>query len=171
MRLGRWNGSTYATAPAPSLVKAWASGGTMTFQIANADLESTTMFESWAATELLPGAGDFDDVAPDGTDVYSYALSTPHATGATARFSSAAPRAGRRFTVVGVTLQFGANDQAPAARLRCRARLGGKALRGSGRGGCTFAIPRSAKGKRLVITIAASSGGESRTLRSTFQVR
>jgi hypothetical protein len=169
--LGLWNGTTYAQAPAPSLVKIWVSGGTMTFQISNAVLGNTTGFNFWVATEVLPEAGDWDDVAPDGTAVYSYGLSTPHLTGATARFSPAAPRAGRRFSVTSVTLRFGANDQAPAASVRCRATLGGKALRGSGRGGCTFSIPRSAKGKRLVVTITAGSGGQSRTFRSTFRVR
>ena len=45
--LGRWDGSAYAPTSAPSLVKIWVSDGTMTFQIAAADLGNATSFAFW----------------------------------------------------------------------------------------------------------------------------
>jgi hypothetical protein len=169
--LGRWDGSQYVRAAAPSLVKTWVSGGTLTFEISAADLANATEFAFWAATEVLPQEGDLDDTAPDGDAVYTYTVSNPHIVSATARYSPAAPRAGRRFSVTRVTLRLASNEQVAAASLRCRATLNGKAIRGAGRGGCTFALARTARGKRLVIAITATLGAESRTLRGTFRVR
>jgi hypothetical protein len=69
-----------------------------------------------------------------------------------------------------VTLQTG--DTMAAARLNCRATLAGKRLRGTGRGGCTFRLPASAKRKRLVVEVtAAPAGGEAETGVQTFRVR
>ena len=42
---------------------------------------------------------------------------------------------------------------------RCLATLGGKPIRGTGRGGCTFELPRSAKRKRLVVTFFVTYRG------------
>jgi hypothetical protein len=170
--VGRWDGMNYAPVSAPSLVKVWVSGGSMTFQISSAELGNTTGFTWWAVTEALPEPeSDWDDTAPDGLDVYSYTVAAPHIGSATARYSSAAPRAGRRFTVAAVTLRLSSDETVPAASFRCRATLGGRAIRGAGRGGCTFSIPRSARGKRLTVTVDATLGSESRTVRRTFRVR
>jgi hypothetical protein len=169
--LARWDGTTYVPSAAPSLIKTWVAGGTMTFEISAADLGDKTEFTAWAGTEVLPQEGDFDDTAPDGEGVYTYKFSSPHIVSASARFSSAAPRAGRRFSATEVTFRLTSNEQVPAASLRCRATLNGKAVRGSGRGNCTFALAKTARGKRLVITITATLGAESRALRSTFRVR
>jgi hypothetical protein len=171
--LGQWNGTEYVTVTAAVLVKSWDStNGTMTFQIPNSALGNTTAFTWWAATEILPEVeDDFDDVAPDGTAVYSYTLGAPHVTGATARYSPATPRAGRRFSVTGVTLRLSSEETVPATSYRCRATLAGRAIRGTGRGGCTYLLPRNARGKRLVVTTTATLGTESRPVRRTFRVR
>lgn len=169
--LARWGSSGYERVSAPSLIKIWVSGGKMTLRVSSADLGNTTGFAFWAATEVLPGSGDFDDLAPDGTAVYNYTLSIPHIAGIRARFSPTAPRAGRRFGVTGVTVSLETTEEIPATGFRCRATVGGKVLRGTGVGGCTFSIPRSAKGKRLAIAITATVPGESRTLTSSFRIR
>ena len=59
-----------------------------------------------------------------------------------------------------------------ATTFRCRATLGGKAVRGTGTGGCSFAIPKTAKGKRLVVTVSATHGGRTLSIAPrTFVVR
>ena len=101
--VGQWNGDTYVPVEAPSLVKIWVGGGTMTFQLANSVLGNTTTFTWWAATEILPEIeADWDDVAPDGTAVYSYTRLDPARRERSARYAPATPRAGRRFAVSGV---------------------------------------------------------------------
>ncbi len=167
---GRWNGSTYAATSAPSLVKIWASPK-LTLQVSSADLGNTTGFTFWAATEVLPASGDFDDVAPDGNAVYDYTVSTPHIAAVRARFSPAAPRAGLRFRVSGVTVRLETAEEMSATNFRCRATLGAKKLRGSGAGGCAFSLPRNAKGKRLSVAITATVEDQSKTITSSFRVR
>jgi hypothetical protein len=171
--LGQWNGTTYVPVTASVLVKTWdGATGTMTFQIPNTALGNTSAFTWWVATEVLPDLeDDFDDVAPDGTAVYSYRLGAPHITAATASYSPAAPRAGRRFRVTGVTLRLSSEETVPATSYRCRATLAGRAMRGTGPGGCTYLLPRNARGKRLVVTTTATLGTESRPVRRTFRVR
>jgi hypothetical protein len=53
----------------------------------------------------------------------------------------------------------------------CAAKLAGKALRGTGAGRCTYAIPKKAKGKRLSISVTASYQGASKTVQFDYKVR
>ena len=59
--------------------------------------------------------------------------------------------------VVRITLSDGTTILAP--KYRCVAELGGKLLRGKGRGGCTFTLPKNAKGKRLLVTLFVTYKG------------
>ena len=76
-------------------------------------------------------------------------------------WAPAAPRAGSVFRPAAVTLDLSDGTAVRPTSYRCTATLGGKALRGRGAGGCTYAIPRNARGKRLSITVVASYGGRS----------
>jgi hypothetical protein len=168
--LYRWDGSTFVEVPTQSLTKIWEGGGKMTLQVSSADLSNTSGFSFFAATELLPGDDTFDDTAPNGVAAFTYTLSTPHIKSVRPRLAPAAPRAGRAFRVAGVTVTLETGENRTAT-FRCRATLGGKSLRGSGVGGCRFALPRNARGKRLVLAITATVSGQSRTLRKVFRVR
>ena len=82
----------------------------------------------------------------------------------------AAPTAGAAFTVLpSLTLSTG-RKVAPTS-VHCAAKLGGATLKGSGTGGCTFKIPRSATGKRLAVTVTAGYGGKTRTMVVVYKVR
>ena len=143
----------------------------MTFEISKTDLGNTSGFWFWAATEVLPPNDTWDDTAPDGDAIWRYMLSVPHVKTARAAVSPAAPRAGKAFRVTAVTFTLETGEQLPASGYRCRATLGGRALRGSGAGACTFSVPGSAKGKRLALTTTASLAGETRTITSAYAVR
>jgi hypothetical protein len=169
--LGRWSGSEWVPVEAPSMVKTWTSGGTMTFEVSAADLGNPTRLTFWAVSETAPGEDPWDDLAPDGDATYQYTLSMPHIASLAARFSSVVARAGRPFVVTGVTLKLASDEEVAAASFRCRATLAGQVLRGKGAGGCTFAIPRSAKGKRLSLTITATYEGQSGETKSSLRIR
>jgi hypothetical protein len=171
LALARWNGSQFERVAAPSLVKVWESGGKMTLRISRADLGNTQGFSFFAATEVPPGEDPFDDTAPDGIASFSYTLSTPHIASVRPSFSPAAPRAGRAFRVASVRVGLESDEIVPATSFRCRATLGGRALRGIGVGGCRFSLSRSARGKQLVLVITTTVGDQSRTLRTVFRVR
>jgi hypothetical protein len=53
----------------------------------------------------------------------------------------------------------------------CSATLAGRPFRGRGPGGCTFRLPRSARGNRLVVTVTVSYLGEVVSGVVTYRVR
>ena len=168
--LGRWNGSGFETAPGTTLRGTWVNG--YVAGVNHSELGATGAFAFFVRTRLQGGASNQLDVAP--ADAYfSYTLSPPHIESIGPRFSPAAPRAGSTFRVSSVRLQFETAESALAAAFTCRATLAGKRIRGTGRGGCSFKLPKSARGKRLVLTISATAaGGQAETFRPyAFRVR
>jgi hypothetical protein len=166
----RWNGTQYEPAPMTSLQGAFDGGYAAI--VNRAELGNTSAMSFFVETSLENGTDDQFDSAPN--DVYrDYTLSSPHIQSITPRWAPAAPRAGGTFRLTAVQLKLESEETAAASTFTCRATLAGKRLRGTGRGGCTFKLARSAKGKRLVITItAAPAGGKAQTFRAyTFRVR
>jgi hypothetical protein len=168
--LGRWNGTGFETAPATTVRGEWRSG--YVAFVNRSELGGTTGFAFFVRTKLQSGAGSQSDVAP--ADAYlPYTLNPPHIEVIRPRFSPAAPRAGSTFRLNSVQIVFETAESAPAAAFTCRATLAGKRIRGTARGGCTFRLPKTAKGKRFVITITATAaGGRAETFRPyAFRVR
>jgi hypothetical protein len=156
---------------APSLARIWDTTGKLTIRVSSADLGNASSFDYYVGTGVLSGGtAAIQDYAPDGNVVFVYELSTPHIDGV-APLLSAKPRAGKKFRVAGASVHFETNEESRAESVRCSAKLAGKALRGTGNGGCTFALPRSAKGKRLSLTITATFQGQSATITSSLRVR
>lgn len=89
-----------------------------------------------------------------------------------AAFSSKTPRAGALFRVTGARVTLTNDEVVQAETFTCSATLAGKRLRGTGSGGCTFKLPKTARRKQLKITITARYGGEDSTFEPyTFRVR
>jgi hypothetical protein len=166
----QWNGTTYAAANSPSLRGSFSAG--QVFEINAAELGNTTAFDFWVLSFRQDGPESEDDVAPEGTGVFSYTLSTPHIESVAARFAPAAPRAGKRFRLSSILVGLESDEDVRPNSYRCVATLGGKRLRGTGTGGCSFAIPKNAKGKRLSVVITATVGSETQSFRAyVFRVR
>jgi hypothetical protein len=138
------------------------------------ELGGTGEFNFWAETQA---AGDAYDDAPDdgawnfaldagGPDIEQVLVQTVPSSG---------PTAGRRFTVMPTALQLppsgatGATPPAPES-YSCRARIGVKALAGTGTGSCTFAIPKKAKRKQLTVEVTVAYQGVSKTTQLSFRV-
>lgn len=166
--LARWSGTTFEDAPSTTLRGSWAPGYAAV--VNRSELGNTTAFDFQVVSLLLEG--EDIDVAPD-TDFQSYTLSPPHIETIAPRFSTAAPRAGTTFRLRRVQLKFETEETAPAATFTCRATLAGNRIRGTGTGGCAFKLAKTAKGKRLVITVTATpTGGKAQTFPAyTFRVR
>ena len=141
--VGQWNGDTYAPVEAPSLVKIWVGGGTMTFQLMNSVLGNTTTFTWWAATEILPEIeADWDDVAPGRNRCSLLHAPVPHAASAAARRARyAASRPPLRRQRASPHLR-----RERASGRRRAAQLAGRAVRGTGRGARTRAPRRAGSG-------------------------
>jgi hypothetical protein len=170
LSLGRWNGTGFETAPGTTLQGAWVNG--YIAGVNHLELGATGAFAFFVRTRLQGSAGNQVDFAPADT-YFPYTLTPPHIEAIAPRFSPAAPRAGSTFRVNSVQLQFETAESATAAAFTCRATLAGKRIRGTGRGACTFKLPKSAKGKRFVLTMTATAaGGKAESFRPyAFRVR
>jgi hypothetical protein len=156
---------------AASLLKIWSSGK-LTLRVSSADLGNTTGFVYYVGSGVLSGSSAaVEDFAPDGDRSFVYTLSTPHIDRVVPAYSSASPRAGKRFRVTRALVRFETGEGVTAESFRCIAKVGRKVLRGTGAGGCTFALPASARGKRLSLTITATFRDQSATATSSLRVR
>ena len=161
--LARWIGTGFETAPATTLRGTWVNG--YVAGVHRSELGGTTAFTFFVRTRLQGSASAQFDLAPADA-FFPYALSPPHIEAIRPTFSPAAPRAGSAFRINSVQLVFETAESETAAAFTCRATLAGKRIRGTGRGGCTFKLPKSAKGKRFVITMTATAaGGKPETFR------
>ena len=166
----RWNGTGFEPTSRTTFRIAWVNG--YVARVHHTELGATSSFAFFVRTRMQEAPSTQFDVAP--TDSYfPYTLSPPHIETIQLRFSAAAPRAGVTFKVNSVQLQFETAESATAASFTCRATLGGKRLRGTGRGGCTFKLPKAAKGKRFAMTISVTAtGGKAETFGPyAFRVR
>jgi hypothetical protein len=125
------------------------------------------------------GATDaqFDNAPDEGHFNYTLAAGGPDIRRVTVQSKPAAPRAGATFTVTPATVELPPNGgliaPTPAPEsFTCVARLGAKALKGTGAGGCTFRIPKkNAKRKTLTVDVTVTYQGASKTVRQTYKVR
>lgn len=160
----KWNGSDYDAVSGDSRFLVGSSG--IEFHLKPSSVGGATAFNFFVVAAT--GAGDALqlDFAPDnGTWFFEKPAPAPAvATSAKATYAPLAPRAGRAFRVAAATVNLDDDTTAAAQTFRCRATLAGKALRGTGAGGCTFAVPKTAKGKRLVVTVTATYGGRTLTV-------
>ena len=145
-------GSTFAPAPQPTLRTA-DNGKTVV--INRDDLGETRRFVFAAATALESNAN-----AEDATLPFAYDLGLkPVLESLTAQFLPAKPKAGKPFRLRTSSLRLDDGSTVRADAVTCVARVGGKRLAG----GCSWRIPKSAKGKRLAITLTARYEGVSAT--------
>src|SRR5262249_10970747 len=115
-----------------------------------------------------PDSGMFNFSLDDGgPKIESIALTTIPAAG---------PKAGKKFVVTptGLTLPPSGSVSTPATpeSYTCQATLNGRALKGSGIGGCTFKIAKKkTKGKALKVTVTVQYEGATKAFPYTFKVR
>jgi hypothetical protein len=79
------------------------------------------------------------------------------------------PKAGKRFTIkiAGVRLE-GSNEVVLPDTVSCSAKLAGKPLKGNG---CSWLLPKKARGEKLTVRVDVSYHGDSETFSQTYKVR
>ncbi len=166
--LARWNGTTFEDVTPATLRGGWGSG--YAALINKTELGNTTAFDFQVVTHV--DAADGFDRAPE-ADFGTYTIAPPHIASIVPRFSPTAPRGGATFRLQSVALTFESEEKGVAASFTCRATLAGKRVKGTGAGGCTFKLPKTAKGKQLVVTVSATpTGGKAQTFPAyKFRVR
>lgn len=156
----KWSGTAWESVASDEILVLYETG-VLSVALNVGQLGGSKHFDFWISTyenENFEGDHDF---APDGDAVYTFELTPPKIVAASARYSALAPKAGKRFSVRQVLAELDDTSSAKPA-FTCRATLAGKALKPVGK--CAWAIPRTAKGKKLVVYVTATNAGGSFTL-------
>lgn len=123
-------------------------------------------------TSGCSGSGEMTDLAPDnGEASYPAQENAVSISSLLYTMTPLFPKAGKRFTlkIQGVRLE-GSNKIVLPDSLSCSAKLAGKAIKGSGTGGCSWLLPKKARGKKLTVMVNVSYHGDSETFSQTFKV-
>ncbi len=176
--LAKWNGSAFdPDAPSTSVSVTYNNGAT--FAIDRSELGGTSGFNFWVGAFQV--AGDeivAADEAPD-TALWLYQLAvnpTPTAPPKAKPYKllapkvvplqSGGPKAGSPFTVLLPVTRSDTGAALASGTVVCRARRAAAPLAARskalavGAGRCAYSLPKSARGKLLVITVSVSSGGK-----------
>jgi hypothetical protein len=171
----RWTGSDWDWNAPSTTVQIIASPGMFLISMNASELGGTQSFNFWVRSIVGEfAASNYDDAPDDEAFNYTLGAGGPDIREVAVKATPSAPRAGRRFSVAptGLTLPSGtAGSPAQPESFRCSARLGTRVLRGTGVGGCTFRVPKGAKGKRLTITLTVTYQGATRSVARVYRVR
>lgn len=179
-----WTDPVGDSANAPDLTRITLSNddaGKITFTITYgnrpAGLNQQDQVQIWINADMNPSTGDENgsdtradnsrDDAPDAQDkVFVYSLTAARPTRVLVAFNPKPPKAGKRVvaTVVLVTLDDGNSTIPISMPITCTATLKGKPIPTTAIPmGCAWKLPKSAKGKPLVVTITVSNNGSKGT--------
>ena len=163
-----WKGSSFAPVASngPISVSRTATGVTIT--INKAALGGVSAFRFWVESQKASAMGN-TLAASDLAGVYTYALTTFAKVIVSLKPASAAKgvHPGSKFAIIaGVGLSDGTT--AAADSVSCKATVGSTPLPAAGT--CAWTVPKTARGKMVVVTIAVGYGGTSHPTRLSVRV-
>jgi hypothetical protein len=117
--------------------------------------------------------------AVDQAGVFDYTLAAPPVVKppapptvtSTSVVAAAPPKAGKPFRIGGFGVNLSDGSLVDATGVKCTATLGGVKIKGTGAGGCTFKLPKTAKKKRLVVKVSGVYNGKKISKSVTYVVR
>jgi hypothetical protein len=163
--LDKWDGTQYV-AVNPFTAQVSYNAGLLTAVFDPAAIGSPKAFDF--ALLSFRGADPQNpavDVAPNATPFYTYTLTAPpppvvKPTVKGSGFTiTPAPKAGKRVKIGAFAVKLSDGTSVTTTGEKCSAKVGGVNLKGTGTGGCSFALPVKAKGKKLVVTVSGHYGG------------
>jgi len=161
----KWNGSEMAPFNHQPVVVT-KSAREVTFGLCACDL-GTQAFD-FAVVGIR---GSDIDVAPDNGGTYPIPEQTVTIKSFVYIPKPLFPKAGKRFTLKPLGIRLAeTNEVVVPDSLSCTAKLAGKRLKGSGAGGCSWVIPKTTRGKKLVVTVNVVYQGQTETFSQTFKV-
>jgi hypothetical protein len=169
-----WDGSHWVNASDLS-VRITGSTSQIMVSINRSELGNTSDFNITASTLNLAQSG-LDKAPNDGAYNYSLEANGPQIDSIDVKTTpSVGPRAGKRFVVLPAGLKLPPDGRTTATPVlpesySCTAKLGPKQLVGSGTGGCTIAVPKKARGKRLTVQLTVTYQGATKVVPLTFKV-
>jgi hypothetical protein len=172
-----WNGTDWVDTPYSTVRVCCIGGGSsVMFSVNRSELGNTSEF-NFMARSYNTDTNATDDAPDDGMYNYSFAAGGPDIQGVTLTTTpSFGPRAGKRFVVTPLGLKLPPNGAVVSIAPRpdsysCRATLKGRALQGTGTGGCTLPIAKkNTRGKKLSVDVTVTYEGATKTVPFTFVV-
>jgi hypothetical protein len=168
-----WDGSDWVATPY-NTVHITGGGSGLMISVNRSELGNTSTLNFWARSlnmvdrksDDAPDDGSYNySIDENGPDIQSLDLKTAPATG---------PVHGKKFVVTPAGLKLPAGgpiDEQPPDSYSCTAKVGQRALRGTGTGACTFAVPKKARGKQLRLTVTVNYEGAAKSFSYSFRVR
>jgi hypothetical protein len=176
---GKWDGTKWVDAPAPTATYQY-SNGLLTVQFSETDL-GLAVGKTFAFGVLTFRGPDPANPIIDSAGAFTYTLAAPAAPPpppvakpATVRGTTVAatvPKAGGKFRVGPFEVNLSDGTVVTATAIKCTAKLGGVTIRGTGAGGCTFKLPKTAKKKRLVVKVSGVYNGARISKTVTYVVK
>jgi hypothetical protein len=159
------HGGTLVNTVTPHVVQEPSTlvNGLWTETIRAADIGNPSAFDFFVLTQTGPDPHfPIEDRAPD-TGVWTYPTAppppppppAPTVSAAAVTHSAIVPTHGKTFRITGLALSLSDGTSAVAAGLNCSAWLGGKALAVRS---CAYRLPKTAKGRRLVVRVSGVFG-------------
>jgi hypothetical protein len=174
-----YNGHNWVDTPY-STVTVTGGGSGLMISVNRSELGNTSDFNFDVRTIRLVGEDDYDegDSAPDlGMFNYSLDAGGPLIQSVDVQTTpSTGPKAGKPFTVTPTNLKLPPTLSLLSGPIvpdsySCKATLKGKALAGSGTGGCTFRVPKKkTRGKSISVVLTVSYQGATKAFPLTFSV-
>jgi hypothetical protein len=174
----RWEAGTWVDTPSAS-VEMYSDAAGVSVSVDRKELGNASRFDFWARSRLGTSETETYEDAPD-SGVWTYDLNVappppppppppPTLKRILVPALSLLPRSARVFTFRVDGLQLGTGSVVKPDSLFCSARISGFRIRGRGKGGCTWSLVPTTKGRRLVVTVEAGYRGT--TARWRFPLR
>jgi hypothetical protein len=162
--IARWDGAAWVNTTHET-VKVYSDSTGVTFSIDRTELGNTSGFNYWVRSR----AGDvsldqYDDFPDSGTSSFTLQIAPPPPPPPPppptlkrilVAGPSLLPASGKLFIFRVTGLQLGTGAMVMPQSLLCSAKLAGIPIRGRGKGGCTWKLVTSTKGRKLVVTVDA----------------
>jgi hypothetical protein len=169
-----WTGAAWDNDTAYATVRVFTSRTHVTISVNRSELGNTKAFNFWVRTRL--GDEDMDTAPEESVWNYSLAADGPDVQSVlVATAPSAGPKAGKTFTVTPVSLKLPPSGEPPLLLPRpdsytCRATLAGRAIAGTGTGGCEWKLPLTARKKSLNVVLTVKYQGATKSITFTYRV-
>jgi hypothetical protein len=173
-----WNGTDWNWDTPYSTVRVNTDSSGVTISVNRSELGNTGAFNFWVRTRL--GTDDpaaLDDAPNDGTWNYTLTAGGPEIRGVLVSTKPAlGPVAAKPFVVTPVGLRLPPSDTGVSIlshpdTYACTARLAGRLLAGYGQGRCSWRLPKTARAKRLVVSLTVTYQGARLTTTLPYRVR
>lgn len=171
-----WNGADWVDTPYAT-VRVLGSSQAITISVNKSEIGNTADVNFWA--ESFDSVGmKWDDAPNDGAFNYSLDADGPLINSVDVQTKpGSGPKAGNPFAVTPTGLKLPPDGRSAATPIMpesytCTAKLGAKALAGTGTGGCTFKVPKKkSRGKTLGVTVTVVYQGATKAFPYSFKVR